>query len=84
MTEGSILLPNGTTYRIVPVQQGVEVIRAWAEHPWPMTTTQALTLRDHFGWASSPTKEHMFTTNHNIDPDDASFTSTDNVTEAYS
>ena len=44
-----ISLPDGSAYRIVPVQQGIEVIRTWSEHPWPMTTTQAFALRDHFG-----------------------------------
>ncbi|MDO5093245.1 MAG: DUF6301 family protein [Propionibacteriaceae bacterium] len=73
-------LPDGSTYRVVPVQQGIKVIRTWAEHPWPMTTTQALALRDHFGWASSPTKKNIFTTNHNTRPKDASFVSVDNVT----
>ncbi|MDO5093244.1 MAG: DUF6301 family protein [Propionibacteriaceae bacterium] len=73
-TDSSIPLPDGTTYRTVPVHQGIKVIRTWAEHPWPMTRKQALTLRDHFGWTSSPTKEHIFTTNHNTRPKDASFT----------
>ncbi len=65
---------NAETYRIVPLERGLEVIRLWAESPWPMTPAQALHLRDHLGWTSSPTKEAMFTTNHDLQPKDASFT----------
>ena len=65
---------NAETYRIVPLERGLEVIRLWAESPWPMTPAQALHLRDHLGWTSSPTKESMFTTNHDLQPKDASFT----------
>ena len=75
-----ISLPDGSTYRIVPVQQGIEVIRTWSEHPWPMTTTQAFALRDHFGWTSFPARENIFTTNHNTRDYDASFTTIDDAT----
>ena len=60
-------------YRVVPVETGVRAIRAWAEHPWPMSPAQALALRDRLGWTSSPTKEWMFTTDHGIGEKDASF-----------
>ncbi|WP_314778811.1 DUF6301 family protein [uncultured Actinomyces sp.] len=49
-------------------------MRAWAEHPWPMSPAQALALRDRLGWTSSPTKEWMFTTDHDLEEKDASFT----------
>ena len=61
-------------YRVVPVEAGVRAIRAWAEYPWPMSPAQALALRDRLGWTSSPTKEWMFTTNHDLEEKDASFT----------
>ncbi|MDO5093243.1 MAG: DUF6301 family protein [Propionibacteriaceae bacterium] len=80
MTDHSIPLPDGTTYRTVPVHQGIKVIRTWAEHPWPMTTTQAIALANQLGWVPCPDTPDVFTTNHNIEPQDASFTSTDNVT----
>ena len=67
------VLSDGSVYRVVPVGAGVRAIRAWAEHPWPMSPAQALALRDRLGWTSSPTKEWMFTTNHNVEEKDASF-----------
>ena len=68
------VLSDGSVYRVVPVEAGVRAIRAWAEHPWPMSPAQALALRDRLGWTSSPTKEWMFTTDHGIGEKDASFT----------
>ena len=60
-------------YRVVPVETGVRAIRAWAEHPWPMSPAQALALRDRLGWTSSPTDEEMLTTDHDLEEKDAWF-----------
>ena len=68
------VLSDGSVYRVVPVETGVRAIRAWAEHLWPMSPAQALALRDRLGWTSSPAKEWMFTTNHDLEEKDASFT----------
>ena len=78
MTTGAVfpaetVLSDGSVYRVVPVEAGVRAIRAWVEHPWPMSPAQALALRDRLGWTSSPTKEWMFTTDHGIGEKDASF-----------
>ena len=67
------VLSDGSVYRVVPVEAGVRAIRVWAEYPWPMSPAQALALRDRLGWTSSPTKEWMFTTNHDVEEKDASF-----------
>ena len=68
------VLSDGSVYRVVPVKTGVRAIRAWAEYPWPMSPAQALALRDRLGWTSSPTNERMFTTDHDLEEKDASFT----------
>ena len=78
MTTGAVfptetVLSDGSVYRVVPVETGVRAIRAWAEHPWPMSPAQALALRDRLGWTSSPTNERMFTTDHDLEEKDASF-----------
>ncbi|MFC2310786.1 MAG: DUF6301 family protein [Selenomonas noxia] len=57
----------------MPVETGVRAIRAWVEHPWPMSPAQALALRDRLGWTSSPTDEEMLTTDHDLEEKDASF-----------
>ena len=67
------VLSDGSVFRVVPVETGVRAIRAWVEHPWPMSPAQALALRDRLGWTSSPTNERMFTTDHGIGEKDASF-----------
>ena len=67
------VLSDGSVFRVVPVEAGVRAIRAWAEHPWPMSPAQALALRDRLGWTSSPTNERMFTTDHDLEEKDASF-----------
>ena len=79
MTTGAVfptetVLSDGSVYRVVPVGTGMRAIRAWVEHPWPMSPAQALALRDRLGWTSSPTKEWMLTTDHGIGEKDASFT----------
>ena len=68
------VLSDGSVFRVVPVETGVRAIRAWAEHPWPMSPAQALALRDRLGWTSSPANEWMFTTDHDLEEKDASFT----------
>ena len=67
------VLSDGSVFRVVPVGAGVRAIRAWAEHPWPMSPAQALALRDRLGWTSSPTDEEMLTTDHDLEEKDAWF-----------
>ena len=67
------VLSDGSVFRVVPVETGVRAIRAWVEHPWPMSPAQALALRDRLGWTSSPTDEEMFTTDHDLEEKDAFF-----------
>ena len=79
MTTGAVfpaetVLSDGSVFRVVPVETGVRAIRAWVEHPWPMSPAQALALRDRLGWTSSPTDEEMLTTDHDLEEKDASFT----------
>ena len=68
------VLSDGSVFRVVPVKTGVRAVRARAEYPWPMSPAQALALRDRLGWTSSPTDEEMFTTDHDLEEKDASFT----------
>ena len=67
------VLSDGSVFRVVPVEAGVRAIRAWAEHPWPMSPAQALALRDRLGWTSSPTDEEMLTTDRGIGEKNAWF-----------
>lgn len=53
---------NEPTFRIYPVEQGVAIIRAIAEHRWPMHLNEAFALRDQFGWKPAPDDGTIFTT----------------------
>ena len=53
---------NDPTFRIYPVEQGVAIIRAIAEHRWPMHLNEAFALRDQFGWKPAPDDGTIFTT----------------------
>ena len=53
---------NDPTFRIYPVEQGVAIIQAIAEHRWPMHLSEAFALRDQFGWRPAPDDGTIFTT----------------------
>lgn len=52
--------PSG--FRAYPVEQAVAIIRAIAEHRWPMTVIEAFSLRDQFGWTPAPDDGRFFVT----------------------
>lgn len=52
--------PSG--FRAYPVEQAVAIIRAIAEHRWPMTVEEAFSLRDQFGWTPAPDDGRFFVT----------------------
>ena len=52
--------PSG--FRAYPVEQAVAIIRAIAEHRWPMTVEEAFLLRDQFGWTPAPDDGRFFVT----------------------
>lgn len=49
-------------FRISPVEEGVAIIGAIAEHRWPMHLNEAFALRDQFGWKPAPDNGRFFTT----------------------
>ena len=53
---------SAPAFQIYPVEQGVAIIRAIAEHRWPMHLTEAFALRDQFGWKPTPDNGRFFTT----------------------
>ena len=61
---------NDPTFRIYPVEQGVAIIRAIAEHRWPMHLNEAFALRDQFGWKPAPDNGRFFTTPVSNDEED--------------
>jgi len=49
-------------FRVYSVDEGVAIIRAIAEHRWPMTINEAFTLRDQFNWKPAPGDGAIFIT----------------------
>ena len=49
-------------FRYYPVDQAIDIIRAIAEHRWPMTVKEAFSLRDQFGWKPAPDDGRFFVT----------------------
>ena len=49
-------------FRAYPTDQAIGIIRAIAEHRWPMTVEEAFSLRDQFGWTPAPDDGRFFVT----------------------
>ena len=49
-------------FRVYSPEEGVAIIRAVAEHRWPMTINEAFALRDQFNWKPAPDNGRFFTT----------------------
>ena len=49
-------------FRYYPVDQAIDIIRAIAEHRWPMTVKEAFSLRDQSAGNPLPTMEDFFVT----------------------
>ena len=54
--------PPTPGFQAYPTKQAVTIIRAIAEHRWPMTINEAFTLRDQFGWKPAPDDGTIFIT----------------------
>ena len=54
--------PTLSGFRAYPVEQAVAIIRAIAEHRWPMTVDEAFSLRDQFGWTPALDDGRFFVT----------------------
>lgn len=42
------------------VDRFIEVIKAWIEHPWPITATEARTIYESLGYSEDPKDPEMF------------------------
>ena len=52
----------GTPFYAYATEQMVSIVRAWAEHTWPITLDEAFLLRDQCGWTGAPHDGTFFTT----------------------
>ena len=61
-TSGSVPNTGVVDFRAYPADQVIGIIRAIAEHRWPMTVEEAFSLRDQFGWTPAPDDGRFFVT----------------------
>lgn len=61
-TSGSVPNTGVVDFRAYPADQAIDIIRAIAEHRWPMTVEEAFSLRDQFGWTPAPDDGRFFVT----------------------
>ncbi|MEG8106455.1 DUF6301 family protein [Actinomyces sp. CCUG 33915] len=53
---------TGFPFYAYATEQMVSIVRAWAEHTWPITLDEAFLLRDQCGWTGAPHDGTFFTT----------------------
>ena len=53
---------TGLPFYAYTTEQMVSIVRAWAEHTWPITLDEAFLLRDQCGWTGAPHDGTFFTT----------------------
>ena len=53
---------TGFLFYVYTTEQMVSIVRAWAEHAWPITLDKAFLLRDQCGWTGAPHDGTFFTT----------------------
>ena len=61
-TSGSVPNTGVADFHFYPADQAIGIIRAIAEHRWPMTVEEAFSLRDQFGWTPAPDNGEFFVT----------------------
>lgn len=59
-------------FRAYPVDQAVAIIRAIAEHRWPISLEEAFALRDQFGWRPAPDNGRFYVTSVSNGEEDGS------------
>ena len=49
-----------TEFEAYPTDRFIEVIKAWIEHPWPITATEAQNIYESLGYSVDPEDPEMF------------------------
>ena len=50
-----------TEFKAVTPQRAVEIMKAWAYHPWPMTVQDGIDVYTSLGFKGDPDKSQFFT-----------------------
>ena len=47
-------------FEAYPVDRFIEIVKAWIEHPWPITATEARNIYESLGYSVDPEDPEMF------------------------
>ena len=66
-----------TGFEAVSPERAVQIMRAWAFHPWPMTVQDGIDVYTSFGFSPHPEEREVFTSDMSPDEADSYFASSD-------
>ena len=70
-------------FEAYPTDRFIEIIKAWANHPWPMTSAEARELYESLGYRAYTSKPELFISDFSqIEPDSYVTTHNDRVGDA--
>ena len=64
-----------TGFKAVTPERAVQIMRAWAFHPWPMSVQDGIDVYTSFGFSPHPQEPQLFTSDTSPDEADSFFTS---------
>ena len=74
---------NPARFEAYPTDRFIEIIKAWANHPWPMTSAEAQELYESLGYRAHAPKPELFISDFlQIEPDSYVTTHNDRVGDA--
>ena len=67
------------TFEAYPADRFIEIVKAWANHSWPITTEEARELYESLGYRANPSDPSLFISDLSADGEpDSYYTSIDN------
>ena len=67
------------TFKAYPVERFIQIVKAWANHPWPMTPDEGRQLYESLGYKTDDTDREMFFSPFAKGEPDSFFTHTGNT-----
>ena len=66
-------------FEAYPTDRFIEIIKAWAYHPWPMSPAETQELYESLGYRANPSDPSLFISDFSVDGEpDSYYTSIDN------
>ena len=68
-----------TEFKAVTPQRAVEIMKAWAHHPWPITFDEGIRIYTSLGFVGDPAQPRYFTSDMSPTKPDSLFRGKDNM-----